>query len=328
MTLTRRSLPLLGALAAPSLAPSPARAQGWSPNGPIRVVLPQAAGSSGDIQLRQMAETMQRELGAPIVVENRPGANGSVAAGYVKQQRPDGQVLMLAGVSMVAFNQHLYRNLPYDPLKDFAYIAPTTNTNFVVVASKKSGITSLRQLVERAKVEPGKLTFGSAGIANTTHLGMEMLASRAGIELTHVPYAGSPQAATAIISGEVDLGFSVLGIALPGIRDGQVTPIAVAREGGRAPVLPDVPTMAEAGVDAPVIPGWFALMGPAGLPDAAIARINAAVQTALREPAFQQRLVAADLEALFDQPAAFRIRLENESRVWGDFIKARGLRLD
>ena len=324
MTLSRRSLPLLGALAAPRLA----LAQAWSPSGPIRVVLPQAAGSSGDIQMRQMAETMQRELGAPIVVENRPGANGSVAAGFVKQQRPDGQTLMLAGVSMVAFNQHLYRHLSYDPLKDFSYIAPTTNTNFVVVASKKSGIASLAQMVERAKADPGKLTFGSAGIANTTHLGMEMLASRAGVQMTHVPYAGSPQAATALISGEVDLGFSVLGIALPAIRAGQVTPLAVAREGGRAPVLPDVPTQAEAGIDAPVIPGWFALMGPAGMPDAAVTRINAAVHTALREPAFTQRLAAADLEALFSDAPTFRTRLENESRIWGDFIRARGLTLD
>lgn len=323
MTITRRSLPILPLLALPGAA----AAQAWAPSGPIRVVLPQAAGSSGDIILRSMAEIMARELGQPIVVENRPGANGSIAANYVKQQRPDGQTLMLPGVSMVAFNQHLYRNMSYDPLRDFTYIAPVTNTAFVVIASRQSGITTLRQLVDRARAEPEKLTFSSAGIANTTHLAMEMLADRAGVRMTHVPFGGSPQAMTAVASGQVDCMTSVLGISLPLIRGGQVVPLAVVRE-ARTPVLPDVPTQAEAGVPGPVIPGWFALVGPAGMADAAVARLNAATRTALMDPSVRARLDAADLEPLFSSAAELRARLEAESQVWGDFIRARGLRID
>lgn len=323
MTITRRSLSLLPMLAAPGAA----LAQGGTPSGPIRVVLPQAAGSSGDIILRSMAEIMTRELGQPIVVENRPGANGSIAANYVKQQRPDGQTLMLPGVSMVAFNQHLYRNLPYDPLRDFTYIAPVTNTAFVVIASRQSGITTLRELVDRARAQPDRITFSSAGIANTTHLAMEMLADRAGVRMTHVPYGGSPAAMTAVASGQVDAMAAVLGIALPLIRGGQVVPLAVVRE-ARTPVLPDVPTQAEAGVPGPVIPGWFALVGPAGLPEAAVARLNAATRTALQDPGVRARLDAADLEPLFSTAAELRQRLESESRIWGDFIRARGLRLE
>ncbi len=320
----RRSLALIApALAVPALA-SPAWAQQAQA---LRIVLPQTAGSSGDVLMRQMAEAFSRELGAPVVVDNRPGANGSVAAQHLKQQRPDGQVLMLAGVSMVAFNQHLYRNLPYDPMADFTTIAGVTNTAFVAIASRQSGITTLRELVERARAQPERLTFSSAGIANTTHLAMEMLADRAGVRLTHVPFAGSPQAMTAVAAGQVDAMVTVLGIGLPLIRGGQVVPLAVVRE-SRAAVLPDVPTQAEAGVDGPIIPGWFALVGPAGMPDATVARINAAMRATLADPTIQARLAAQDLEPVTDTPAELRARLERDSRIWGDFIRARRLQLE
>ncbi len=320
MTITRRTLPML---ALPALA----SAQAWSPTGPVRVILPQNAGSSGDVLMRQMAEIMGRELGQPVVVDNRPGANGALAASQLTQARPDGQTVMLAGVSMVAFNQHLYRALPYDPLRDFTYIAPVTNTAFVVIASRASGITTLRELVERARAQPERLNFSSAGIANTTHLAMEMLADRAGVRMTHVPFPGSPQAMAAVVAGQVEAMVTVLGIGLPLIRGGQVVPLAVVRD-ARAAVLPDVPTQAEAGVDSPIIPGWFALAGPAGMPEAPIARLNAAIRTTLTDPAMQQRLAAQDLEALIGSAADIRARLERDSQVWGDFIRARGLRLE
>jgi len=320
MPMLRRALPLLA-------LPAFARAQGWSPAGPIRVVLPQTPGSSGDLVIRQMSDILARELGQPILIDNRPGANGAVAGSFVKAARPDGQTLLMAGVSMVAFNQHLFRSLPYDPLRDFSWIAPVTNTAFVVIASRASGITSIAQLVERARAAPERITFSSAGIANTTHLAMEMLADRAGIRLTHVPYPGSPQALTAVTAGQVDCMVSVLGLALSLIRGGQVVPLAAVRE-RRAAVLPDLPTLAEAGVDAPIIPGWFALCGPAGMPDAAVARINAAVRVALEDGGMQSRLAAADLEPLIGSPADILARLENDSRVWGEFIRARGLRLE
>lgn len=290
-------------------------------------MLPQAAGSSGDIILRSMAEAMARELGQPIVVENRPGANGSIAASYVKQQRPDGQTLMLPGVSMVAFNQHLYANLPFDPLRDFTYIAPVTNTAFVVIASRQSGITTLRELVDRARAQPDRLTFSSAGIANTTHLAMEMLADRAGVKMTHVPFGGSPQAMTAVAAGQVDAMTAVLGIALPLIRGGQVVPLAVVRD-ARAPVLPDVPTQAEAGVPGPNH-FWVVRAGRSGR-HAGCRRGTTECRDARR--AFGSRRQgaphAADLEPLFSTAAELRARLEEESRIWGDFIRARGLRLE
>jgi len=320
MTIARRSLPWL---AIPALA----NAQAWAPGGPIRVILPQNAGSSGDVLMRQMAEIMGRELGHPVVVDNRPGANGALAAAQLMAARPDGQTVMLAGVSMVAFNQHLYRNLPYDPLRDFTYIAPVTNTAFVAIASRQSGITTLRELVERARAQPERLNFSSAGIANTTHLAMEMLADRAGVRLTHVPFAGSPQAMQAVVAGQVEAMVSVLGIALPLIRAGQVVPLAVVRE-ARTPVLPDVPTQAEAGVAGPIIPGWFALVGPAGMPEAPVTRINAAIRATLTDATMQQRLAAQDLEALIGSAADIRARLERDSQIWGDFIRARGLRLE
>ncbi|WP_439548863.1 Bug family tripartite tricarboxylate transporter substrate binding protein [Falsiroseomonas sp.] len=304
-----------------------AGAQAGFPSQPVRLVVPQSAGSGGDVVARLLAEPMGQALGQPIIVDNRPGANGVTATGYLKQQRADGYTLMLPGVSMMSFNPHLYRGLPYDPLRDFTYISPVVDTPFVVVASRRSGIASLAQFIERAKARPGELTFASAGVGNSTHLSTEMMADRAGIRLLHVPYNGSGPALTSVVSGETDLMTSVLGTALPLIRGGQVTALAVVRR-ERASQLPTVPTLQEAGIDAPIMPGWFALVGPADLPEAVVARLNGAMRAALAAPAVQRRLAEMDLEPVAGSPASIRQSVEQDSTVWGDFIQQRNLRLE
>jgi tripartite-type tricarboxylate transporter receptor subunit TctC len=319
-----RRAALLGLAA---LAAAPASAQDSFPTQPIRIVIPQSAGSGGDIVARLMADPMARALGQPVIVENRPGANGVLAVNYLKQQKPDGHTLMLAGVSMMSFNPHLYRGLPYDPLRDFTYVAPVVDTPFVLVASRRSGITGLGQLVERAREKPGELTFASGGIGNSTHLSTEMLADRAGIRLTHVPYNGSGPAQTSVVAGETDVMTMVMGTALPLIRGGQVVPLAVVRR-ERTPQLPEVPTLKEAGQDVPIMPGWFALVGSAGIPDEAVARLNAATRAALQDPAVARRLGEMDLEIMLGTPAALRGNVETDSALWGDFIRRRGLRVD
>jgi tripartite-type tricarboxylate transporter receptor subunit TctC len=323
----RRAATLIALNLAALAATDTAQGQGTFPSQPVRLVVPQSAGSGGDIVARLLADPLARALGQPVVVDNKPGANGVVATNYLKQQRADGHTVMLAGVSMMSFNPHLYRDLAYDPLRDFTYLAPVVDTPFVLVASRRSGITSLAQLIERAKARPDELTFSSAGIGNSTHLATEMMADRAGIRLTHIPYNGSGPALTSVVSGQTDQLTSVLGTALPLIRAGQVVALAVVR-GERTPQLPEVPTLREAGVDAPVMPGWFALVGPAGMPEEPVARLNSAIRAALEDPAVRRRLAEMDLEPMLGTPASVRQSAETDSAVWGEFIRGRGLRAE
>lgn len=321
-TLTRRAVfALTPALAAPAV-----RAQGL-PAQPVRLIVPQSAGSGGDIMARLLAESMARDLGQPVVVDNRPGANGVTATLHAKQQPADGRTIMLAGVSMISFNPHLYRNLPYDPMRDFSYIAPVADTPYVLIASQRSGLTSVRDLIDRAKANPQRITFSSAGVGNGTHLSTEMTAARAGISLTHVPYNGSGPATTAVVSGEVDLMTSVLGPALPLLRGGQVRALAVIGR-QRAEQFPDIPLLPEAGVDAPITPGWWAMVGPAGMPAPAVARLNQSIRTALGEAAIRQRLREMDIDALLGTAEEIRQHATMDSEVWGAFIRARGVSIE
>jgi tripartite-type tricarboxylate transporter receptor subunit TctC len=270
---------------------------------------------------------VSRGLGQPLVLESRPGANGLVAIGALKQARADGHTLLLSGVSQLSFNPHLYPNLPYDPARDFTYVAPVTDTPFVLLASRRSGVATVQDFVSRAKARPGEVTYASAGIGNSTHLAAEMIADRAGLRLSHVPYSGSGPALTSVVAGETDAMVSVLGIALPQIAAGAVAPLAVVAE-RRVPQLPSVPTQREAGLDAPVMPGWFAVLGPAGVPAAAVDVLNAAFRHALEDAAVRRRLEENTLEPLAGTAADIRGRMEADSAVWGGFIRRRGLRVE
>jgi tripartite-type tricarboxylate transporter receptor subunit TctC len=274
---------------------------------------------------RILQEPMSAALRQTVVIENRPGANGAVAINALKQARNDGQTLLLTGVSQLAFNPHLYRSLPYDVARDFKLIAPVTDTPFVLIASRRSGITSLAQLLERARAQD--LSYSSAGIGNSTHLAMEMLADRAGIRMTHVPYPGTAQGVTSVVTGETDAMIPTLGVAFPQIQGGAVNALAVlAAE--RVPQLPDVPTQAEAGLDAPIMPGWFAMVGLAGMPEAAVTTLNAAIRTSLADPTVRRRLQDQFLIPLLGSAADIQARLDRESTLWGDFIRARRLSVD
>ncbi|WP_052402670.1 Bug family tripartite tricarboxylate transporter substrate binding protein [Muricoccus aerilatus] len=323
----RRTLAAVALTSGAALLAPKTRAQSTFPTQPIRLIVSQAAGSNTDVVARLMAEPMARKLGQPVVVENRAGANGVIATTYIKQQRPDGHTIALVGVSLLTFNPYLYSNLPYDPARDFTYIAPVSDTPFVLVVSPKSGITSLADFVARAKTQPGRLTFSSAGIGNSTHLATEMLADRTGIQLTHVPYAGTTQALTAVMTGEVDAMISVLGNALPQIRDRSLVPLA-AVAAARSPDLPDLPTLTEAGVNAPVMPGWLALVGPAGMPEPVVMLLNSAVREALADPAVTRNMVASNIVPIPGSAEDIRGRVARDGDVWGGFIRTKNLRVE
>lgn len=297
------------------------------PNRPVRLIVPQSAGSGGDVVARLLGEKIGAALGQPIVVENRPGANGIIATGGVAKAPADGYTLLLTGVSQMSFNPQLYKSLPYRADKDFTYISPVVDTPFLLVASKASGITSLAQLQEAAKAKPDALSFASAGAGNSTHLSTEMIAEAAGIKLMHVPFKGSGPALNAVLAGQVDLMTSVLGAALPQVAAGNVVPLAVLAD-SRAPDLPDVPTLREAGLQAPAMPGWFAVVGPAGMAPDVVSTLNAAVQASLADATIQERLRALYLVPTPGTAQDIAQRAATDAEVWGAFIQRAGVQAE
>ncbi|WP_421988854.1 Bug family tripartite tricarboxylate transporter substrate binding protein [Roseococcus sp.] len=316
--ISRRSAALL--LATPALA----RAQD---NQPLRVIIPQPPGGATDILARLLQEPLMRELGRNVVIDNRPGANGIVSINALKQSRPDGNTVLLGGVSIFSFNPNLFPNLPYDPWRDFSWVAPIADTPFVIIVGQQTGITTMQQFAERARAEPERFTYGSAGIGNSTHLGMEMVAEKAGIRLTHAPFAGSAPALTAIIAGDITGMFSPLGSTLPAVEAGRVVPlVTMGRE--RSPALPNVPTLREAGFGDITLPGWYAFVGPAGMPPAIIERLNVATRAVVDSPAVTQKLREAILEPLSGTAQSIQDRAKMESTEIGAFIRRRGIRVE
>lgn len=297
------------------------------PDHPIRLIVPQSAGSGGDVVARLLGDKMGNALGASVVVENKPGANGIVAMSYVAKAPADGYTLLLAGVSQMSFNPKLYKNLPYDADKDYTYVAPVVDTPFVLVAGKSSPYKTLPQLIAAAKAAPNSITFASAGAGNSTHLSTELIASGAGMKLKHIPYKGSGPALNAVIGGQVDLMTSVLGSALPQIQGGNVVPLAVLAD-QRASDLPDVPTLKEAGLQVPPMPGWFAIVGPANMDKAVVQKLNAAVQAAITDAAINKKLKDLYFVPLQGSAEQMRTRADEDARFWGDFIAKNGIQVD
>lgn len=314
------------ALVAMSLGSTPALANGY-PTSAVKLVVPQSAGSGGDLVARILSEKLAAVLGQSVVVDNKPGANGVLAASLVAKSKPDGYTLMLTGASPIAFNPALYKKLPYDPAKDFTYLAPVADTPFVLVASKQSGLTSYSALLKQAKDAPGKLTFSSAGVGNSTHLASEMMADRAGIKLMHVPYNGSGPALSAVVGGQIDLMFSVVGTALPQIRAGAVTPLLVLNADSISD-LPNVPSTKQVGLELPHLPAWYGVLGPAGMDPKVAQVVEKAVKEALRDPGLQQQFKA---QYLPEMPGTSKDLFNNSMRdmkTWGDLIKRLGITVE
>lgn len=323
--LTRLGAAMLGAVVV-ALAPLAAGAQGAYPTRPVHIIVPQAAGSGGDVLARMMSEALAPKLGQPIVVENRPGANGVVAASMVAKDNSAGYQLLLTGVSVLSFNPSLYKNLPYKPFEDFAFIAPVADTPFVFLASKASGIRTVQDLLDRAKAAPAPLRYGNAGNGNSTHLAGEMVASAAGIPFTQISYRGSTPIFPALMNGEVDLTVGIPQSAIPFIQDGRVTAVAsMTRE--RLPQLPEVPTFDEVGLKMPEMPGWYALVGPANMPAAAVQRLEALVREFVEDPKVQERLRSMHLIPSPGSAQEIRQRAMRDAEVWGELIVRNGIQL-
>ena len=309
------------------LLATPALAQAW-PARPITMIAPLAAGSSVDIMARLLAEQWSTRLGVPVPVENRPAANGTVALGQAARAAPDGYTVVLAGQTSVAFNPHLYASLPYDPFRDFAYIARVAGVSNALVVRANSPFRSVADIVAAARTAPATLTYSSGGVGTTHHLSSALLAQQAGVQLVHVPYRGAPQGILAVQTGEVELAYYNITTLLAGIRAGALRPLAVT-SAARSPYLPDVPTMKELGFPDYELTTWFAVATMAAVAAPTLARMRQVTDALLADAAVERRLVELGFELLPPVPVDGMIPLiRAEHARWGEVIRASGARLE
>jgi tripartite-type tricarboxylate transporter receptor subunit TctC len=295
------------------------------PNRPIRIVVPQAAGSGIDLQARVLAHKMGELWGQQGVVENRPGANAMIGVDAVAKAAPDGYTLIYAPISSITTNGFIYKKLPYDTLRDFAPITQTVANPLGGVSNPASGIKSIKDVVDRAKANPGKLNYGSFGIGNLTHLMGVLLSIAADIKMTHVPYRGQTPEITDILSGQIPFGFTTTAGVSDLVESGRLNLFSVF-SAQRDPQFPNTPTPTEAGYPNVVVVGWAGLLAPAGTPKPIIDKLYAGITKALAMPDVQQAILRQGSKAVASKsPDDFRNFIKSEMEKFHPVIKAAGL---
>ena len=298
------------AAAAAILTASSALAQSATfPDRLIVIVDPAAAGSGTDFFSRPLAEEMSKILNKPVIVENKPGAGGALAAEFVARAKPDGHTLGLAAVSTHAANPAVNKALRYDPVKDFAAITLMVTLPSVTVVRADAPIRSLKELVEAARAAPGKVTFAGPGIGTAAHVLLEEFSRQAGIRVSYIPYRGSGDMLADLLGGRVDVASDNIPTLLPHLKEGRLRALVV-RDVVRVASLPDVPTYKELGFESVSFPLWFGLVAPAGTPPDVIRLLNNTAQTAMRTPAFQQRIEAGSARYSPSTPEHFQAQIE------------------
>lgn len=317
---------LAAAVTAGLVAPA-AHAQANYPQRPVTLVIGWSPGGAVDNLARQLAEQMGAELGQQIIVENRPGANGTIGHAQVAKAAPDGYRILLATNSTYAIADHLYDKLVYSHQKDLAPVSLLTSSPLILAASPRSGIDSLQALIEQGKAKPGHLNMASGGVGSSSHLAGELFQDITGMQATHVAYKGGGPATTAVAAGEVDMAFLDLGVAVPFANGNRIRALATSGE-TRSALLPDVPTFAEAGLPAFESRTYFALFAPTGTPQPIIDKLNAAAVSALGKDPLKGRLTAQSIEVIASTPAELAERATAEHALWGRIISERKLSLE
>lgn len=315
-------------LAAPLLAaPALGRAQAF-PTRPIRLVVGFPPGGGSDLVARPIAQRMSESLGQPVLVENRGGANGNLGLEVVAKSAPDGYVFGHVNNSVIAVNPLLYRNLPFDAARDLTPLATVTVGGLFIMIPTALPARNLTEFVAYAKAWPGQLNFGSGGQGSITHLGFELFARQAGVEITHVPYRGSAPALQDMLGGRIQLMVDGINLAMGAIQAGQVRPIAFLGARERHPLFPEVPSAAEQGLPDLVVPGWQGFVGRAGTPEPVLDVLQNAIAGALRDPAVQQILTAQGIITRFHDRAAMARMISEEQARWRPIVQALDIRLD
>jgi tripartite-type tricarboxylate transporter receptor subunit TctC len=316
----RTLLAAAGALALPGLA----RAQGAYPTRPIRVVSPFSPGGTSDGVVRLISPTLERLLGQPVVLDNRPGAGGTVGTAHITAERPDGHSLVLANAGPMAIAQTLFPSLSYDVRRSFSYVMLVGGAPMVVGVRPDSPIRSMQDYLAAARARPEAMSYGSAGIGSVGHLAGMLWAREAGVQLLHVPFRGGGEAEQQVLGGSLGSLWNTLGAHAGSVRGGTLRPLALS-SADRMSTFPDVPSIAEVGFPGAVAVNWFVLAGPAGLPEAVVSRLREAFTTALNEPGMPERIAGLGVQPMRDQgPADVQAFVNREVERWAPIVRASG----
>jgi tripartite-type tricarboxylate transporter receptor subunit TctC len=312
---------MLGLLLAATALPAGAQTL---PDRPIRLVVPFGAGGATDIMARILADRLTAGIGQRVVVENRQGAAGNLGAEAVARAAPDGTTLLMASNNILTVNPLVFANMPLDPARDLRPVALVVGIAGMVAASPALAVTDIAGLVALARQRPGELTFASAGTGSTSHMQGELFQMLAGVQLTHVPYRAAAPAMADLSAGRVHLVFDVVPTLLPHVQGGRLRALAMASE--RSPLLPDIRTMAEQGVQGYDTRGWFGIMAPAATPDAVVAALNAAINRALAEPELIAAFAAQGGEPMRGSVAEFAALTEQDRQRWQRVVQHANIR--
>lgn len=304
-----------------------AHAEEVYPSKAIRLIVAFSPGGSADILARLLAQKMAKDLGKPVVVENKAGASGNIGGDYVARSAPDGYTLLLASAGPTVINPSLYSNMPYKPATDLAPVSLLVKDYNLMVVNASIPAKNLSEFIAYAKANPGKLTFGSPGTGTPAHLAGELLNQQAGTQMLHVPYKGTGPAITDLLAGHITMMIDNMAPLLPYVQSGKLRALAVAGD-ARAVSMPDTPTAKEAGLDNYLVTAWKGLMVPAGTPESIIARLHDAAAKALAHPDIKKRLVELGADPVGSTPAQFADQIGKDTQWWAALIKSTGTKLD
>jgi tripartite-type tricarboxylate transporter receptor subunit TctC len=319
-------MPRLVFLVLAILAVATGSAHAQYPDRPVKIIVPYIAGSAPDVAARQAADRLTSGLGQQFIVDNKPGASGNIGAEIAVRAAPDGYTLLLLTGSHIT-NPFLYARIGYDPIKDFAPITIITRLPSLMVVPPSSPAKTVADFIALAKAKPGKLNYGSGGIASLANFSAQAFRLATGIDYVHVPYKGAPDIARGLLGEQIDVAFPTMPTVMRLAQQGSLRPLAVTSE-KRAEVMPEVPTLLEAMPNGFVQEAWLALVAPAGTPTAVVDRLYGTLRDAARDPAFRKALSSDGSEIVFNTPAEFAAMLPGESEKYRDLIKKLGIKLE
>jgi tripartite-type tricarboxylate transporter receptor subunit TctC len=318
---------LLAAIVASGLAAVSTPAIAAWPERPVRFVLPFPPGGAADTLARPMAVQLERYLGQPIVIDNRGGAGGTIAAEVVARAVPDGYTLFFATVGTHAINVSLRSKLRYDPVADFSPISLTHKAPRILVAHPSVPVKSVPELIALAKRKPGQIAFASSGNGSTNHLAGELFELMAGVDMVHVPYKGAGPAALDVLAGRVSITFDSIPVWVQHAQAGRVRAIAITSQ-QRSAKFPELPTVSESGLPGFEVVSWLGVFGPAGMPRPIVARLNAELKTVMSDPELRTRLVDQGVEPVHTTPEALGAIVRSDIDKWGKLVRASGAKVD
>jgi tripartite-type tricarboxylate transporter receptor subunit TctC len=322
---------LLGAVAllaaAAASAATPAAIPAVYPTQPVRLVVPFPPGGGADNLARTIMPRVEALLGKPIIIDNRPGAGGNLGAELVARAAPDGYTLLYGTNGTHSINASLYRQLRFDPVKDFAPVSRLTTIPALLIVNAALPVASVADLIRLARAQPGKLNFASAGNGTTSHLAGELFKTMAGVDIVHVPYRGGAPAAIDLIGGQVQMMIDVMPNAYPLVRSGRVRGLAVSTA-QRVGAAPEFPTIAETGVPGFEASAWDGVLAPAGTPEPVIDRLNAAIREALKDPALVEALARLGAQPVTSTPQEFAHHIQTSTEKWAAVVKTSGAKVD